>query len=118
MWIAKQYSGFKRYGMNARELTEWATTRNCSGHRRCGCIGVGARERGGPGVSKPVDPHSNDGVAGTGVVQERRPANRFPNKGVGRRDKMMAVSVSLGDGALRIVVTMEGTRSGPAAAVQ
>lgn len=53
-----------------------------------------------------------------GVVQERRPANRFPNKGVGRRDKMMAVSVSLGDGALRIVVTMEGTRSGPAAAVQ
>jgi hypothetical protein len=47
-----------------------------------------------------------------------RPANRFPNKGVGRRDKMTAVSVSPGDGPLRIVVTMEGTRSGPAAAVQ
>jgi hypothetical protein len=49
-WIAKQYKGFERYGMNACELTEWATTRNCSGHRWCGCIGVGARERGGPGV--------------------------------------------------------------------
>ena len=47
-----------------------------------------------------------------------RPANRFPNKGVGRRDKMTAMSVSPGDGPLRIVVTMEGTRSGSAAVVQ
>ena len=37
-----------------------------------------------------------------------RRANRFPNKAVGRRDKMTAVSVSRGDGPVRILVTMEG----------